>query len=94
MKLDVNQQKKLLGRLSEVWQQPKSCAVCGHNEWDVSDIIFELREFNSGNLIIGGQSSISPVVQVNCRNCGHTLFFNAIKFGLLEKNDESASTTK
>ena len=60
MKLNERQQKKLIKKLSEVWAKPKSCPVCGQNEWDVSDTIFELREFHDGSMVIGGQSKITP----------------------------------
>ncbi|MBU1202712.1 hypothetical protein KKH39_01575 [Patescibacteria group bacterium] len=88
MKLNKEQQKKLLEKLQESWPAPKACSVCKHNEWDISDIIFELREFHGGNMVIGGKSNITPVVYATCRNCGNTLFFNALKLDLIEKNAE------
>jgi len=85
MKLTEEQRKKLLEKLNEVWRQPRTCTVCGRNEWDVSEIVFELREFHGGDMIIGGQSAIAPLIQISCKNCSHTLLFNAIKLGLIEK---------
>ncbi|MBI5077718.1 hypothetical protein HZB94_05075 [Candidatus Falkowbacteria bacterium] len=94
MKLNDEQQKKLIEKLNEVWQQPKICSVCGHNQWDVSDRIFELREFHGGGMVIGGQSSITPIVHATCKNCSHTLFFNALKIGLIDKDVNSTSKTE
>jgi len=93
MKLNEEKQKKLIEKLNEIWKQPKSCSVCGQNQWDVSDMIFEIREFNGGNLIIGGKSIISPVIQVTCKNCSNTLLFNALKLGLIETDDTSTTST-
>lgn len=90
MKLNNEQQKKLVDKLNEVWQPPKTCSVCGQNQWEISDIIFELREFHGGGMAIGGHSSITPVVHATCKKCSNTLFFNALKLGLINK-DESKS---
>ena len=47
--------------------------------------MFELREFNDGNIIAGGSSSILPVIPVTCNNCGHTVFVNAMSSGLMKE---------
>ncbi len=62
--------------------------VCGSKKWIVNEAILELREFNGGGLIIGGSSSVMPVVSVQCENCGHTLFFNAIPLGIITNKNE------
>jgi hypothetical protein len=75
--------EKLITKL----QQPgwgSSCAVCKQSHWNISDTIFELREFQSGNLVIGGSSPIYPVVPMTCAGCGNTVFLNAIIMGILE----------
>jgi hypothetical protein len=38
--------------------------------------VWELREFGGGTLAVGG--AIFPVVPLICRNCGNTLFLNAV----------------
>jgi len=76
--------EKLLSHLKSKWQG-RSCQMCGTGNWNVSDSIFELREYNQGNLVIGG-GPIIPVVPITCDNCGNTVFINAIKAGLIEQN--------
>ena len=63
-----------------------ACPLCGGTEWTVTDKSFELREFNNGNLVLGGaKSSIVPVIPVTCSKCGNTVFINAIVANLLEE---------
>lgn len=85
MKLNQDQQQKILKKLESFFNTPCSCS--GKN-WLLSDSIFELREFNQGALILGGESSsVFPVIAVTCGSCGNTHFFNAILLGLIEKKD-------
>lgn len=80
-KVDSN---KLISHLKLKWQG-RPCQMCGTGDWTVSDSIFELREYNLGNLVIGG-GPIVPVVPITCDNCGNTLFINAIKAELIDTN--------
>lgn len=41
----------------------------------------ELREFNSGDIVIGGDSQVTPITAVVCQTCGYTFFMNAIISG-------------
>lgn len=62
------------------------CPMCGSRIWNVADKIFELREFNNGQLVLGGpNSSLLPVVPVTCAHCGNTIFINALAAGLLKE---------
>lgn len=61
------------------------CPMCGGRAWSVSNKIFELREFNDGNFVLGGpNSSIAPVIPVTCDRCGNTIFINALSTSLIE----------
>jgi RNase P subunit RPR2 len=75
---------KLVMHLKDKWKG-RPCQMCGIGNWNVSDSIFELREYNNGDLIVGG-GPIMPVVPVTCDNCGNTVFVNAIRAGLIESN--------
>jgi hypothetical protein len=75
--------EKALRHLNEKWGQ-KNCPMCGINNWNVSDKIFELREFNNGNLVVGKESTIFPVFPVSCNNCGNSIFVNALIAGAIE----------
>lgn len=63
-----------------------TCPLCGGRGWNVADKIFELREYNDGELIIGGAgTSIVPVIPVTCDTCGNTVFINALSTGLMKE---------
>lgn len=81
-------QQKLLSLLQTKWRSV-GCPMCAANQWGVSDKAMELREFNQGNLIIGG--AIQPVIPVNCGNCGYTVLINGLIAGVIDRpKDEEA----
>lgn len=64
------------------------CQLCGHNEWTISSKIFQLLEFDTNGLILGGATY--PVVPITCNHCGNTLFINAIVAGLIDKTNDNS----
>jgi len=80
--------EKLLQHLKEKWRG-RTCPMCNTANWNVSDRVFELREFQGGNLVIGG--SLVPVVPVTCANCGNTILVNAFVSGAIERPQELES---
>lgn len=83
MKLTEQQQTKALDALNTYL--PLTCPACKNQNFQLNDSIFEIREFNGGNIVLGGQSTIFPVIALTCKNCGHTNLFNAVVLGLIEK---------
>jgi len=74
--------------LQEKWGN-KACPMCGQNNWTVSDNLFELREFQGGNIILGS-GPIIPVFPVTCNNCGNTVLVNGIVSQVIQpQKDES-----
>ena len=59
----------------------RGCPMCGKGPWSVQDKVFQLSEYHSGNLVVGGP--LIPVIPVTCNNCGHTVMVNAILSGAL-----------
>lgn len=59
------------------------CPLCNARAWNVPDVLYELREYNSGGLVVGGDMGIMPVVPLVCNNCGNTVLINAVKIGLI-----------
>lgn len=59
------------------------CPVCKNESWTINNVVTEMREFQNGDLILGGNSAIVPFVTLSCSNCGNTLFFNAITTGAI-----------
>ncbi|NLX22827.1 MAG: hypothetical protein GXY55_14340 [Phycisphaerae bacterium] len=85
MKLDDNEAKTFLAWLNEHWKGDHKCPICQNDTWQINSTVFELRSFESGNLVAG--APIYPVVCVTCDTCGHSLFFNAIRAGLISGTD-------
>ena len=81
MKLTKLQLEKLKQHLADKWKTPVACAVCGENNWNVSDGLYELREFHGGSMVIGG-SAIIPVSPVTCNTCGNTVLINPLIAGI------------
>jgi ribosomal protein S27AE len=80
--------EKLVNHLNEKWKG-RTCPMCGGGPWNASDMAFELREFNEGNLVVGGVP-ITPVIPVTCSNCGNTILINAVVAGLVTKSKEGS----
>lgn len=72
--------EKIIKYLSDKWKG-RSCPMYGTGNWNISDKVFELREFNGGDMVIGGNSPIIPIVPVTCDNCGNVVMVNAIVAG-------------
>ncbi|GAH58154.1 unnamed protein product [marine sediment metagenome] len=98
MKLDEEQQRKVLDYIKEKWQEPRTCPICKHDDWGVSDRTFEVRDFTGGGISVGGGSYLTPVIAVTCDNCGYILFLNAMQLGVVKqpekKNKSSKTETK
>lgn len=64
-------------------QSPKGigCAICAKREWILGDHLVAAPIFHEGNMVLGGQSY--PTVMLICKNCGHTLYLNAVMIGLV-----------
>lgn len=62
----------------------RPCPMCGSNMWNVSDKVYELREFHNGDLILG-TGPIFPIIPVTCNNCGNSIMVNALMAGAIEK---------
>ena len=78
--------EKFLVHLKEKWQG-RTCPLCGVGNWNISDSVYELREFHGGSLVLGS-GPIVPVVPVTCSNCGNTIMVNALLSGAVEKPEK------
>jgi hypothetical protein len=78
--------KKFVDHLKDKWKG-EPCPLCKSGNWNVTDKVYELREFHDGNMVIGiGQ--IVPVVPVTCDNCGNTVLVNSILAGTTSRQKE------
>jgi len=94
MKLEKEQLEKILKRLNQISNPPRPCNVCGNSQWNVVDTVFEVREFHEGNVVIGGDSKIIPIITMSCSTCGNTVFLNAILMGIIVPNDPKQNIEK
>src|ERR1700730_6211334 len=84
VQLSKSQQEKLLTKVRSLssWKEGRPCEVCSSTNWSVSDRLWELREYNEGNFVMGGP--ITPLVSLQCGTCGHVIFLNAITLGMVD----------
>jgi hypothetical protein len=83
LKLTDEQMKKATAFIAKTWKAPVQCPVCRSNKWNISQEIYELRQFHGGGLVVGG-GGIAPLLPVTCEVCGHAVLFNALVAGILE----------
>lgn len=55
------------------------CYVCGSDEWAIEDI---LQPAEAHGVQILRRGAMVPLVQFECRRCGHVVFFNAVTLGI------------
>lgn len=90
MKLNKQQQDKLIAKLNQVWKK-NTCEVCEHQNWMIDDTLFELREFHGGRTVLGS-GAIKPLITISCTSCGNTKMMNAIQMKLIDpKNPEGVT---
>jgi hypothetical protein len=90
MKLNKEQQDKLIEKLNRFWKN-KTCEVCGQQNWMIDDTLFELREFHGGRTVLGS-GAIKPLITISCTSCGNTKMMNAIQMELVDpKNPEGVT---
>lgn len=82
MKLNKEQQDKLVTKLNQVWKN-KVCEICNQTNWMIDDTLFELREFHGGRTVLGS-GAIKPLITISCTSCGNTKMMNAIQLGLVD----------
>jgi hypothetical protein len=79
--------EEIIKHLTEKWKG-RSCPMCGTGNWNVQEKVFELREFNNGGMVVGGNMPIIPVVPVTCDNCGNSVMVNAIIAGAVSSDNK------
>ena len=87
--MSTHSSEKAIAFLQRKWGV-KPCPMCGQGPWTVQDKVFQLSEYNSGNLVVGGP--LIPVIPVSCSNCGHTVLVNAIISGAVQPDGSVAAS--
>jgi len=77
-------------RLNNLQPNPPPCAFCGKKKWVVENVMTEVRALQNAmpSLILHRGSNPPsqlkmPLIQLACRNCGNSLFFNAVRLGVV-----------
>lgn len=87
MELTNSQKEMLLNKLNREWRL-RTCPICMSTNWTIIDKVFELREFNGGDFVVGG-GSILPLIPLTCNNCGYTHLINPFVTGAIPRPEEN-----
>lgn len=79
------QKRKLQDSLNK--QKLGNCA-CGGSDFTFVDRLYELREFSGGNLVVGGDNSVLPMVVLVCQRCGEIKMLSAIMLGVVDNQEK------
>ena len=92
MTITDSQRKFITNRISTVWKGKRECPICiSRTTWAISTFV-EVREFNEGNHCPG--AAITPLIPVQCNNCGYTVLFNAIALGVVDRDTGKVKEVK
>ena len=94
MKLSKDQADRFIQHLWHIAPNGIKCPVCGNVKWGINEQIFEIIEFTGSTMSLGAGTNIVPLVVITCDNCQHTLTFNALKLGLLDREGNPTSNDK
>ncbi|KAA8820489.1 hypothetical protein CSQ85_01510 [Bifidobacterium rousetti] len=83
------EQGRAIAWISEKWKR-QQCPICDGTEWTVGNVV-EVRQFEDGNIVLGGGSTLIPLVPISCSDCGYTFFINALKSGTIKRPEGPAS---
>lgn len=89
MRFSKEQVAKALAHLESQWPN-QQCELCGNNNWNVSNIVFHLQEFDKLGFWAGGEAM--PLFSINCNRCFNTKLFNAIGLGIFEADPPKPSS--
>ncbi|MFJ6427519.1 hypothetical protein [Microbacterium maritypicum] len=73
--------------LNERWQNAQ-CPVCGTVGWTASDVL----QIPAYGFTWQSEIRVTPVSSVMCIECGYTMFFNAIRAGIIDPADEGLAS--
>ena len=79
--MDSFNKEKALIWINQNWRGDKRCPICLNSNWAMNENLTEVRPFQGGSLILGGQ--LYPFLLVTCNVCGYTHFFNAVIAGVI-----------
>jgi predicted nucleic-acid-binding Zn-ribbon protein len=92
--LTQEQAEILIRWLDQKIPQGLICSACGKDDWNLAPTISTTMVLGGTSIMIGG--TIQPLVTLTCKNCGHTVFFNALISGVMkaEKKESADASDK
>ncbi len=91
-KLSDDEKDKVVSWLKEKWKGPVICPYSKDSEWIIGEYIVAPINYSKKGIFVGGEDS--PQVMVVCKNCGHTVFLNAVILGLFPPGGEVSDARK
>jgi predicted nucleic-acid-binding Zn-ribbon protein len=71
----LEEQRRLILFLQGKKAVPEHCPNCNVRDWQVS--------YRIDVPVSGRSAELLPVIPVSCKNCGYTMFFNAVIAGII-----------
>lgn len=88
MKLSKYQLKKVQLFINSKSKNAGFCPICNQENISIEPVVYQLREFNpNGDIVLGNDQLVEPIIPIVCTNCGYTTFINAIKAGIIKEDD-------
>lgn len=81
---------RALAWVNEKWTASKICPICATNTWSITEVL-EIKQYEGGNIVLGGGTATYPVFHVMCANCGYTHTFNAVISGVVKQSSPEDS---
>jgi predicted nucleic-acid-binding Zn-ribbon protein len=72
------------------WHGPVACPICQSNDWDTGTHVAQAPRHGEYAFLFG--TNTYPYIVVMCKICGYTLFFNAVKVGVVEPYSPESDT--
>lgn len=78
--------------LTEHWPEHDPCPICKNPDFDIGTIIeVPIRILGPDDPLAG---RVYPLIVATCNRCGYTIFFNALRAGLLDSDSEPEPATQ
>ncbi len=77
--LPTIEQFEAIKRFFESKEIDPRCYICGSDDWAIEDIL-PPAEVHGPQILRRG--AMIPLVQFECKKCGHVVFFNALTLGV------------
>jgi hypothetical protein len=85
--MDEEHQERLAAWIKEKWKYG-ACQLCKETAWETAELVDLPASADAGQ----EAGSLYPVLMFICGNCGHTIFVNALRAGILLIEEEGIAS--